>query len=101
MSEPKYLTTREWMWLALNDKERESYDKFMEHDKTHWDEYNQKRKAFIDINVRGKDNGLRVPGGIDGSSFSMRITPGGIGTVYVMHCNVCKYESNITDFDCW
>lgn len=36
-----------------------------------------------------------------GMKFTVCFTPGGLGSVVVVTCNVCSAKENITDFDTW
>lgn len=36
-----------------------------------------------------------------GMKYTFTFIPGGIGTVVIVKCNICKCETDITDIDCW
>jgi hypothetical protein len=60
------MNVEEYLRQELNAKEKEELDRFLEHVQNHWSDYMAKKQ----LNVMG-----RVPGGVDASDSTYRITP--------------------------
>ncbi len=62
-------------------------------------ETNELESARIE-EFRIKHKGCISPDAM-GMKYTYQIIPGGIGTVWVVKCNICGEEKNITDYDVW